>query len=84
MIEEMDKNHDGKVSKAEFEAHFVGALDKILSPDQKMVEIMIAEREAQYSYAPLLGDDVETPLLGERDGDVRERFQQFVNDFNNS
>ena len=65
MIEEMDKNHDGKVSKAEFEAHFVGALDKILSPDQKMVEIMIAfereaviiqrEREAQYSYAPLLG-----------------------------
>jgi len=40
MIEEMDKNHDEKVSKREFEEYFSEALAHVMSLDAKIMKLM--------------------------------------------
>lgn len=47
MIEEMDKNHDGKVTRGEFEAHFASAMAAIMSPEAKIRELMGAPARQQ-------------------------------------
>lgn len=40
MAEEMDKNHDGKVDRAEFSAHYRDAMTKVIDMDKWIQEIM--------------------------------------------